>query len=208
MKVNGTPMRTIWPEGAGAADGVSIIDQTRLPHRFETVRLTGLADAAHAIRAMLVRGAPLIGATAAYGVALEMARDPSDAALAGACDTLAATRPTAINLAWALARMRAALAPLPEAERAAAAWAEAAALLARMEAEGAVICVNSEAWAAGGRPARLLVFVSPDLTPPDSVEDLAHGLTLPWKVLVQEDAAGAVWIVWQDPGQIPSAKAA
>ena len=97
-----------------------------------------------------------------------------------------------------LRRLRAAL-PAPE---------TAARIAAAMEAEGAVICVNSEAWAAGGRPARLLVFVSPDLTPPDSVEDLAHGLTLPWKVLVQEDAAGAVWIVWQDPGQIPSAKAA
>src|SRR5216683_362795 len=83
MKVSGTPMRTIWLEPDGAS--VGIIDQTRLPHELATARLANLDDAAHAIRAMLVRGAPLIGATAAYGVALAMRRDPSDAALAEAC---------------------------------------------------------------------------------------------------------------------------
>ena len=111
MNVAGTPMRTIWL----AADGrsVEIIDQTRLPHEFVVARLAQLDDAARAIRDMLVRGAPLIGATAAYGMALAMQADPSDAALDAAVATLAATRPTAVNLAWALAEMRAALLTLP-----------------------------------------------------------------------------------------------
>src|SRR5258708_33782639 len=85
-------MRTIWLEPDGAA--VGIIDQTLLPHELVTARLVTLDEAAHAIRAMLVRGAPLIGATAAYGVALAMRRDPSDAAPAEACPGLLATRPT------------------------------------------------------------------------------------------------------------------
>lgn len=131
MKVDGTPMRTIWPEGADAAGigaAVGIIDQTRLPHEFATLSLTSMDQAAHAISAMLVRGAPLIGATAAYGVALAMKADPSDSGLARAVAQLGATRPTAINLAWALDRVAAALTPLPESARPAAAWAEAAAL--------------------------------------------------------------------------------
>jgi methylthioribose-1-phosphate isomerase len=131
MKVDGTPMRTIWPEGADASGigaAVGIIDQTRLPHDFATLSLTSADQAAHAISAMLVRGAPLIGATAAYGVALAMKADASDAALARAVALLGATRPTAINLHWALNRMSAALAPVPAAARVAAAWAEAAAL--------------------------------------------------------------------------------
>ncbi len=119
MKVSGTPMRTIWLEPDGAA--VGIIDQTRLPHELVTARLATLDDAAHAIRAMLVRGAPLIGATAAYGVALAMRRDPSDAALAEACRVLMATRPTAVNLRWALDDVAAILKGLPPSERARAA---------------------------------------------------------------------------------------
>jgi methylthioribose-1-phosphate isomerase len=125
MDVNGTPWRTIWPDGR---DAVGIIDQTRLPFAFETVRLTDEAQAAHAIRAMLVRGAPLIGATAAYGLAMAARVDPSDAGLAAASARLRATRPTAVNLAWALARMAARLAPLPSSDRADAAWDEAAAI--------------------------------------------------------------------------------
>ncbi|HYG87958.1 MAG TPA: S-methyl-5-thioribose-1-phosphate isomerase [Azospirillum sp.] len=126
MKVNGTAYRTIWL----AQDGwsVEIIDQTRLPHDFAVVRLTDLDEAAHAIRAMLVRGAPLIGATAAYGVALALRADASDAALDRACAVLNATRPTAVNLRWALERMRRHLHALPEGERVAAAYAEAAAV--------------------------------------------------------------------------------
>jgi methylthioribose-1-phosphate isomerase len=124
VKVKGRPYRTLWP----GADGVSveIIDQTRLPHAFAVVRLGNVDDAAHAIRAMLVRGAPLIGATAAYGIWLALRADASDAALLKAASTLMATRPTAINLRWAIERMTAWLAPLPVSERAAAALLRAA----------------------------------------------------------------------------------
>jgi methylthioribose-1-phosphate isomerase len=119
MNVAGKPMRSIWLAADGGA--VEIIDQTRLPHEFLIARLTSLDDAARAIRDMLVRGAPLIGATAAYGMALAAADDPSDQSLAAAAATLAATRPTAVNLAWALAAMRKRMAPLPPGERLAAA---------------------------------------------------------------------------------------
>ena len=125
MRIDGTAYRTIWPDGEGV---VAIIDQTRLPHDFAVVRLTSLEEAAHAIRAMLVRGAPLIGAAAAYGVALALRADASDRGLERACATLLATRPTAVNLRWALERMRGLLAPLPEARRVEAAEAEAAAI--------------------------------------------------------------------------------
>ena len=96
MKVDGKPMRTIWLEPDGWSVGV--IDQTALPHRFVTARLTTLDEAAHAIRAMLIRGAPLIGAAAAYGMCLALRADASDEALDRAYATLLATRPTAINL--------------------------------------------------------------------------------------------------------------
>ncbi|PTY01565.1 S-methyl-5-thioribose-1-phosphate isomerase [Verrucomicrobia bacterium LW23] len=121
MKYNGKPYRTIWLGSNGWM--VEVIDQRLLPHQFEVVRLKGLDDTAFAIRAMVVRGAPLIGATAAYGMALAMRADASDAHLVAAYDTLLATRPTAVNLRWALDRMRAALSPLPAAERTAAAYA-------------------------------------------------------------------------------------
>src|SRR6266581_7138288 len=104
MKINGKPYRTIWPTADGSA--VEVIDQTRLPHRFESVRLSTVEEAANAIRTMIVRGAPLIGATAAYGLALALRDDASDEALDGAYDLLLATRPTAVNLRWALDRMR------------------------------------------------------------------------------------------------------
>lgn len=124
MKINGTPTRTIWLAEDGWA--VEIIDQTRLPHELVTVRLESLADAAHAIKAMLVRGAPLIGATAAYGMALAARANSSDLALTVAYNILHATRPTAINLKWALDEMIAALGGVPEAERPARAYARAA----------------------------------------------------------------------------------
>jgi methylthioribose-1-phosphate isomerase len=126
MKVDGRPMRTIWVEDDGAACG--IIDQTRLPHCFETRRLATVEEAAHAIRTMQVRGAPLIGATAAYATWLAMRADPSDEALERACALLLATRPTAINLKWALDEMTAALRNRPREERAAAALARATAI--------------------------------------------------------------------------------
>lgn len=126
MKINGTPTRTIWL----AADGrtVEIIDQTRLPHELATARLESLADAAHAIKAMLVRGAPLIGATAAYGMALAARANPSDLALTVAYNILHATRPTAINLKWALDEMIRAMGAVEENQREAAAYARAAAI--------------------------------------------------------------------------------
>ncbi len=132
MNIDGTPTRTIWPAGSptgSPTDGaVEIIDQTRLPHEFVVHRLVSLKDAAEAIRVMRVRGAPLIGATAAYGLALAASRDAGDTALRGAGDTLVATRPTAVNLQWAVRRMLARLLPLPVQQRAAAAWDEAAAI--------------------------------------------------------------------------------
>ncbi len=125
MKVNGTPMRPIWEADGEAGERVRIIDQTRLPFAFETATLASEADTAVAIRDMLVRGAPLIGATAAYGVALAMREDASDANLSAAYDRLHATRPTAINLRWALDDMRARLAPVAPSGRADAAFARA-----------------------------------------------------------------------------------
>jgi methylthioribose-1-phosphate isomerase len=126
MKVGDTHYRSIWRDAASG--DVRIIDQRWLPHEFPIATLESLDDFATAIRDMWVRGAPLIGATAAYGVACEMARDPSDAALARAYDLLHATRPTAINLRWALDAMRELLRPLPPADRAEAAFAKAAAI--------------------------------------------------------------------------------
>jgi len=128
MLISGTPTRTIWRSDAGGGDAVEIIDQTRLPHEFAVRRLTTPADAAEAIAVMRVRGAPLIGATAAYGLALAAVLDASDAALRSAADLLIVTRPTAVNLRWAVQRMLACLLPLPPAARAVAAWAEAAAI--------------------------------------------------------------------------------
>src|SRR5574340_688759 len=124
MRVNGQPFRTIWPTADNMA--VEIIDQTRLPHEFVTLRLETMRDAERAIRDMQVRGAPLIGVTAAYGVALAMRSNASDAALAEACGVLLAARPTAVNLRWGVEKMRELLASLPRGERAAAAWQEAA----------------------------------------------------------------------------------
>jgi len=123
MKVDGKPMRSIWLEPDGWAIGV--IDQTKLPHHLVTARLTTLDEAAHAIRAMVIRGAPLIGATAAYGICLALRADASDEALERAYATLIATRPTAINLKWALDEMVAAVRNRPRAERTAAAYRRA-----------------------------------------------------------------------------------
>ncbi len=123
MKVNNTPTRSLCP--APDARAVDIIDQTALPHAYRILRLSTLADARRAICDMQVRGAPLIGVTAAYGVALALAARSDAASLAEAVATLIATRPTAVNLRWALSRMQTRLAPLPDAERAGAAWREA-----------------------------------------------------------------------------------
>ena len=118
------PTRTIWPHPDGRT--VVVIDQTLLPHVFETLDLTTLEDAAVAIETMVVRGAPLIGVTAAYGMALGMAEDASDAGLERSAVRLLKTRPTAVNLHWAVGVMQERLAPLESGERVEAAYARAA----------------------------------------------------------------------------------
>ena len=123
MKVNGKPTRTVWLEADGWS--VGIIDQTVLPHRFATLRLTTLDNMAHAIKSMQVRGAPLIGAAAAYGLCLALRADTSDDGLQRAYAMLHATRPTAINLKWALDEMVAAVRNQPREARLAAAYRRA-----------------------------------------------------------------------------------
>src|SRR5712692_1432354 len=122
MNVAGVPRRTIAPTGDGA---VEIIDQVALPDRFELRRLRTLADMAEAIATMRVRGAPLIGVAAAYGLALALRDDPSDAGLERSRRTLLETRPTAVNLRWALDTVLGQVRPLAPERRAAAAWAAA-----------------------------------------------------------------------------------
>ncbi len=123
MKVGDKHYRSIWPNEDGRC--VDLIDQRWLPHEFRVETVRTVEGIATAIRDMWVRGAPLIGVTAAYGIAIRMLDDPSDAALDAAWDELHATRPTAINLRWALDDLRTLLEPLPEANRAAAAWRRA-----------------------------------------------------------------------------------
>jgi methylthioribose-1-phosphate isomerase len=127
MRIDGIPYRTVWVD---PADGwsIRIIDQTKLPWALEIVRLTDVAQVARAIRSMQVRGAPLIGAAAAYGLCLGVRQDPSTAALERDAALLAATRPTAVNLRWALERMLTRLRNTTAAERERAAYAEAAAI--------------------------------------------------------------------------------
>ncbi|MCJ2047915.1 S-methyl-5-thioribose-1-phosphate isomerase [Methylobacterium sp. J-078] len=159
MKIDGKPYRTILPAGDGAS--VAVIDQTRLPFAFELRTLASLDDAALAIRTMVVRGAPLIGVTAAYGLALGLRADASEAGLDRAVATLAATRPTAINLRWALDRVAAKLRTVPEAERATFAYAEAG----RIAEEDVESChaigvhgarILSDLHRAKGRPINVL----------------------------------------------------
>ena len=121
MKVNGKPYRSIWLNPDGWS--VDIIDQTVLPHELLIHSLKSAEDAAEAISTMRVRGAPLIGATAAYGMALAVRKRADDHSIERAREMLLATRPTAVNLRWALARMADALLPLPEEDRAGAAYA-------------------------------------------------------------------------------------
>ena len=161
MLIDGTPYRTIWLAEDG--ETVEIIDQTRLPHDFVTVRLETLDQAAHAISAMLVRGAPLIGATAAYGMALAMRADPSDTGLARACEVLIATRPTAVNLRWAIEDVSARLQPLAPAERTAAAYARAAeicdedvAICRSIGEHGAALIRAAQEKQGGGGPVNVL----------------------------------------------------
>ncbi len=126
MQVDGQPRRTLWP--AVTRDALWVIDQRQLPHRLAIESLASVEAVFVAIRDMWVRGAPLIGATAAYGLALQAHADAGDDALHAAAMRLGSARPTAVNLAWALQRMLSRLLPLPPSARAAAAWQEADAL--------------------------------------------------------------------------------
>lgn len=124
MKINGKQTRSIWVEPDGWSAG--IIDQTLLPHRLERLRLTTCEEVAHAITSMQTRGAPLIGAVAAYGLALALCNDASDENLERAYAALLSTRPTAINLKWALDEMMAAVRNQPREQRVASAYRRAA----------------------------------------------------------------------------------
>ncbi len=137
MNIDGIPTRAL--RAHPGQRSIEVIDQTRLPHALQWARIGALHEAAHAIRVMQVRGAPLIGATAAYGLAIALARDASDAGLEEAIALLGATRPTAVNLHWALNRMSRLLAPLPPARRVDAAWAEASAIAEEDAARNAAI---------------------------------------------------------------------
>jgi methylthioribose-1-phosphate isomerase len=160
LRVGGVEQRTIRLAGDGAA--VEIIDQTRLPFELRIARLASLADAAEAISSMRVRGAPLIGVTAAYGVCLALREDASEAAFERACARLLATRPTAVNLAWALAEMRRALVGAPPGARVERAFAQAAALAdadvacCRAIGEHGVGLLSAAAARKGGGPVNLL----------------------------------------------------
>jgi methylthioribose-1-phosphate isomerase len=163
MRIRGVAQRSIrvGPDGWT----VEILDQTRLPFEVVVRELRTLADAAEAIASMRVRGAPLIGVTAAYGVCLQLRADPSDAALHAACKDLLATRPTAVNLAAALDAMREALSGRRPAERVAAAYAEAARLA------DADVATNR---AIGEHGLRLLEAVAARLEPGAPVNVLTH----------------------------------
>jgi methylthioribose-1-phosphate isomerase len=168
MNYQGKRWRTIWRNDDDASGSIGVIDQRLLPHEFRTLTLRNMEDCAEAIRNMTVRGAPLIGATAAYGVCFALRDDPSDAGLSAAYEVLHQTRPTAINLKWALDQMQAAVAQVPTAKRLAAAYARAAELcdedVAVCEAIGQhgleifreIWRKKKEAW--GDRPTRLNVL--------------------------------------------------
>lgn len=162
MRIDGRDYRTIWLDSDGRR--VHVIDQTRLPHRFETIALDDLDAAARAIRDMIVRGAPLIGVTGAYGLALAAAADPRDAAILAAYETLLATRPTAVNLRWGLDRVRALLLAAPEAGRAALAYAEAG----RIAEEDVACC------AAIGDHGAALIHAAAERNPGRPVNILTH----------------------------------
>jgi methylthioribose-1-phosphate isomerase len=163
MKVDGRHFRSIWLEPDGWSVGA--IDQRRLPHAFVVARIESCDAAADAIRSMLVRGAPLIGATAAYGVALAMRSDGCDAALDHACKLLIATRPTAINLKWALDEMQRALRPLPRAARVETAYARAGAIAEQD------VAINRE---IGQHGLKLIEAIAATKNPGEPVNILTH----------------------------------
>src|SRR5260370_14421520 len=149
MNVDGRPLRTIWP----AADGwsVEIIDQTRLPHELQTLRIESLEQMAKAIQTMQVRGAPLIGVAACYGLALALRRDVSEAAIDRAAAALCATRPTAVNLRGRIAELREQLLMRPAARRVSFAYEHCAPHSRREGANGRPL---RPGWAAAESDSR------------------------------------------------------
>jgi methylthioribose-1-phosphate isomerase len=188
MKVDGKAMRSIWLEPDGWSVGV--IDQTTLPHRFATARLATLDEAADAIRSMLIRGAPLIGATAAYGICLALRADASDEALDRAYATLLATRPTAINLKWALDEMMAVVRNRPRADRAAAAYRRAA------EISDEDVAVNT---AIGRNGLPLIEAIAARKKPGERVNVLTH-CNAGWLATVDVGTATAPIYLAHDQG--------
>jgi methylthioribose-1-phosphate isomerase len=188
MKVDGKAMRSIWLKPDGWSVGA--IDQTALPHRLATARLTTLDEAAHAIRAMLIRGAPLIGATAAYGMCLALRADASDEAIERAYATLIATRPTAINLRWALDEMVAAVRNRPRGERVAAAYRRAGEICEED------IAINS---AIGRNGLPLIAAIAQRKKPGDRVNVLTH-CNAGWLAAVDVGTATAPIYLAHDSG--------
>src|SRR6202035_5021941 len=198
MKVDGKPMRSIWLEPDGWSVGV--IDQTVLPHRFATARLATLDEAAHAIRSMLIRGAPLIGAAAAYGMCLALRADASDEGLDRAYATLLATRPTAINLKWALDEMMAVVRNRPRADRAAAADPRAAGAAAAYR-RAAEICDEDVALntAIGRNGLPLIEAIAARKKPGERVNVLTH-CNAGWLATVDVGTATAPIYLAHDKG--------
>ncbi len=162
MKIDGTPYRSVWLDADGWS--VHVFDQTKLPWAVDILRLTDVDAVAHAIRSMQVRGAPLIGAVAAYGIALAVHADASSDALERDAAMLADTRPTAVNLRWAIERMLTRLRNTPPSERVAVAYAEAAAVADEDAAQ-------SEAIAEHGLP---LIRAAQARKPGAAVNVLTH----------------------------------
>jgi methylthioribose-1-phosphate isomerase len=188
MRVDGQNTRSIWLEADGWSVGV--IDQSQLPHRFATIRLTTLDDAARAIATMQVRGAPLIGATAAYGVCLALRADASDEALERAVAKLMATRPTAINLKWALDEMVGAVRNRPRDDRLAAAYRRAAEICDQD------VAINQ---AIGDHGARLIAAIAAKKTSAQPVQVLTH-CNAGWLATVDFGTALAPIYVAHDQG--------
>ncbi|HVR66092.1 MAG TPA: S-methyl-5-thioribose-1-phosphate isomerase [Verrucomicrobiae bacterium] len=211
MNVGGKPYRTIWLNEDGWS--VAIIDQTRLPHRFETLTLRKLADAAHAIKSMQVRGAPLIGVTAAYGLCLALREDGTDAGIDRACETLMATRPTAVNLRWAVDEMRAALRNQPRDkliriayQRAAAMADEDVAICKAIGGHGLKIIQGLAAKKPAGKPVNILThcnagwLATVDWGTATAPIYTAHGQGIPLHVWVDETRPrnqGASLTAWE-----------
>jgi methylthioribose-1-phosphate isomerase len=210
MKVDGKPTRSIWLESDGWS--VGIVDQNLLPHRFATARLTSLDEAAHAIRAMRVRGAPLIGAAAAYGVCLALRQDASDESLERAALTLMRTRPTAVNLKWALDEMAAAVRNQARSDRVDAAYRRAGEIceedIATNRAIGrhGVVLIEAIAARKAGERVNLLThcnagwLATVDVGTATAPIYLAHDRGLPLHVWVDETRPrnqGASLTAWE-----------